>query len=394
VIFLISLLIICGVFFLGFLAIRNIVRILREKQIITYKSILMLAVVLVMITAILNIAVAVYLSALHASPPETSYIGWLLVLFLTVLPIAALLFFRSYQKIQLDLKNTSIRPGKTLLLSSAVIFILTWMAVTVVVSGRLAMILALKHDHIDMVKSLLNAGISAKMKIVATGEKRYPLHYAVLKGNREMTHLLITKGADVHVGGVLIDAIIGGNPEVVRILLQAGTDPNQESGYRSPLMWAVKKRNTTIVNMLLDHGANINFINSQDSTALDMARDQKYGEIVQLLLDHGAKEKLSSAKRERALFSAIEAKDINKTEMLLNKGADVNCLNDLHQTPLVRALIYKNHEAVRLLLKRGAKVDIRDVNGNDALDIARKNHDPDIENLLLQLGTQKTKQKK
>lgn len=371
-ILIIILMIICAVLCLGFLAIRNIVRILRAKQIITYKSIFMLAVVLVMITAIFYIAAAIYLSALHARPPETSYIRWLLVLSLTVLPVAVLLFFRSYQKTQRELKNKSIRGGKTRLLNSVVIFILIWIAVTVVISGRLAMILALKHDNVDLVKFLLNSGISPRMKIITTGEKRYPLHYAALKGSREMTYLLITKGANVRVKGVLIDAIIGGNPEVVQILLQAGTDPNQNSGYRSPLMWAVKKRNTTIVNMLLEHGADINFINSQDLTALDVVRDRKYGEIVQLLLDRGAREKLSSAQRERALFRAIEKKDINKTELLLNKGADVNCLNDLHQTPLIRALIYKNHETAKLLLKYGGKVDIRDVNGYDTLNIARK----------------------
>jgi len=254
--------------------------------------------------------------------------------------------------------------------------------------------LALKSDKVDTVKFLLNSGMSARMKIVATGEKRYPLHYAALKGSTEMTRLLIAKGADVHVEGVLIDAIIGGNPDVVQMLLQAGTDPNQDSGYRSPLMWAVEKRNAKMVNLLLDHGANINFINTQDMTALDMAREKGDQETAQLLLSRGAREKLSSAIREKALFSAIEDKDMNKMQLILNKGADINCLNELRQTPLIRALIFKNSEAAMLLLKHGAKVDIRDVNGNDALDIARKNNDADIENILFKHGAQKTRREK
>lgn len=393
-IFIISLMIICAVLSLGFLTIRNIVRILKAKRVIPYPSILMLAVILLVVTVILDIAVSIYLSALHAVPPETTYISRLLFLCLTVLPVAGLLFFRACQKARLDIKNTGARSNKTLFISSAVIFILIWLAMTVVFSGKLSMILALKHDRVDVVNFLLNSGISPGMKIVATGETRYPLHYAALKGSSKMTELLIAKGADANVKGLLIDAIIGGNPDVIQILLQAGTNPNQDSGYRSPLMWAVQKRNTKIVNMLLDHGANINFINSQDMTALDMARDQQYGEIVQLLLSRGAREKVSSAQRERALFSAIEEKDINKTELLLNKGADVDCLNDLHQTPLIRALIYKNHEAAKLLLKHGAKVDTRDVNGNDALDIAQQNNNQDIEKLLLQYGAKNAIRKK
>ncbi|HQG66518.1 MAG TPA: ankyrin repeat domain-containing protein [Smithella sp.] len=391
---LISLLIICVVLYLGFLTSRTLLRTLKASLVITYQSIFMMAVVLFVITAIIYIIVAINLSALHASPPETPYIGWLLFLFLTVLPVAGLLFFRSYQKAHLDPKKTGVHLSKTLLLSSFVIFILIWIAVTVVVSGRVAMILALKSDKVDTVKFLLNSGMSARMTIVATGEKRYPLHYAALKGSTEMTRLLIARGADVHVEGVLIDAIIGGNPDVVQMLLQAGTDPNQDSGYRSPLMWAVEKRNAKMVNLLLDHGANINFINTQDMTALDMAREKGDQETAQLLLSRGAREKLSSAIREKALFSAIEDKDMNKMQLILNKGADINCLNELRQTPLIRALIFKNSEAAMLLLKHGAKVDIRDVNGNDALDIAQKNNDADIENILFKHGAQKTRREK
>ncbi len=393
-ILLISLVIICVVLYLGFLAIRNILKTVKAKLVIPFRSILVMAAVLFVITAIIYIIIAINLSALHASPPETPYIGWLLFLFLTALPVAGLLFFRSYQKTYWETKQTDAHSGKAILFSSLVIFILIWMAVTVVVSGRVAMILALKNDRVDKVRFLLNSGMSARMKITATGESREPLHYAAMKGSARMARLLIDKGAAASIPGVLIDAIIGGNPEVVQMLLQAGTDPNQDSGYRSPLMWAVQKRDIKIAGMLLDHGASINFINSQDFTALDMARENGYQEIVRLLQSRGASEKLSSVRREEALFSAIEGKDMAKMQLALNKGADINCLNELRQTPLIRALIFKNNEAAMLLLKRGAKTDIRDVNGQDALDIARKNNTPDMEKLILLQGARNTGQGK
>lgn len=179
-----------------------------------------------------------------------------------MLPVAGLLFFRYYQKTQLDLKKTGVRSGKVVLASAFIIFIVIWIAVIVVLSGRLAMILALKNNDVDTVKFLLDSGISARMRIVATGEKRYPLHYAAMKGSSEIARLLITKGADVNCLNELS---------------------------QTPLIRAVIYKNGEAVRLLLEQGAKIDVRDVNNSNAWDIAQQNDNRDIEKLLLKHGAK---------------------------------------------------------------------------------------------------------
>lgn len=370
--------IVVGALVSGFFVIRSVIKVIKNKSVISYAFIILLGGFLLFLTAVIYVVVAISLSALHGSPPETAYIGWLLLLFLVVLPVSGLLFFRFYQKDQLDREKAGFRFKIPL-----AVFILLWLGFTVILSGRLAMILALERNDTDTVKLLLNLGISANMKMRITGEAHRPLYYAAYKGNQKMVRLLLDYGADVDAEkALLVEAIINGNPEVVKILLQKGADPNQDSGYNSPLMFAVEKRDREMVRLLVNGGANINFINSRDMTALDIAKEKGFSEIAPLLLRLGAREKISSPQRERALFSAVDDKDFQKMQMLLDKGTDINCLDDLHRTPLIHAVVYGSGEAALWLLKRGARVDIRDVNGRDTLVYAAEKNLVEVVNLL------------
>jgi ankyrin repeat protein len=73
------------------------------------------------------------------------------------------------------------------------------------------------------------------------------------------------------------------------------------------------------------------------------------------------------------------------TELLLDHGADPNYAVK-HITPLISAVIEHDLPLVRLLLAHGAKVNTKMPNGNTALRLARREHDSDIERLLLKAG--------
>lgn len=353
---------------LGFVTFRFFTTRTREKRIISYSLIFLLTILLVMLAAVIYVIFAISLSAMHGSPPETAYIGWLLVSILIVLPVGSLIFIRLYQEVHWGVKGAGGNHQKALLLkSSFAVFILSWLALTTVVTARLAMILSLENNDTGMVKLLLSLGISPNMKMVITGEEHRPLYYAACHGNSEMVRLLLAKGADISAEDALIDAIIAGSPEVIQILLQEGADPNQGSDYSSPLMWAVERRNSKIVRLLLEHGAKIDFINSRDMTAMDTAIEKGYGEITQLLLRHGAKTKISSPQREQAFFSAVDEKDFAKLQLLLDKGTNINSRDELQQSPLIHAISYGNREAAIWLLEHEAMTDILDVNGRNAL---------------------------
>jgi ankyrin repeat protein len=87
-------------------------------------------------------------------------------------------------------------------------------------------------------------------------------------------------------------ALHNAHTEVVRVLLDAGSDPNQalgEYGDNFPLRFAAPRGLTTVVELLLHHGADPNHtITTTAGTALTLASGQGLTHIVELLLDHGA----------------------------------------------------------------------------------------------------------
>jgi ankyrin repeat protein len=92
----------------------------------------------------------------------------------------------------------------------------------------------------------------------------------------------------------LYTAAVQGETEIVRLLLEAGADPNRESGGQSegtPLCAAASWGRTDVVWLLLQHGADPNLAERADEvpmTALAWARRNHPEESVRLLLDNGA----------------------------------------------------------------------------------------------------------
>ena len=80
-----------------------------------------------------------------------------------------------------------------------------------------------------------------------------------------------------------------GHDDIVDALIQAGADVNKQESYYgfTPLFFAVQGgRSTSIVEMLLKNGANLNVI-SMNRTPLDEANDNKDEAIIELLIKYG-----------------------------------------------------------------------------------------------------------
>jgi ankyrin repeat protein len=65
--------------------------------------------------------------------------------------------------------------------------------------------------------------------------------------------------------------------------------------------------------------------------------------------------------------------DIPMLQMLLRHRADVNHVNEYGQTALHIAVTIDNVEVIRFLLANRADATMRDVNGNEAIDLAGRN---------------------
>jgi hypothetical protein len=81
-------------------------------------------------------------------------------------------------------------------------------------------------------------------------------------------------------------AVLAGDESACRRLLAAGADPNwRGSDLYSPLMRAARANNHSLVQQLLDHGAEVDFVSGDGRRPLTVTWDRQ---IIQLLLDRGA----------------------------------------------------------------------------------------------------------
>ena len=82
------------------------------------------------------------------------------------------------------------------------------------------------------------------------------------------------------------------HPEILKYLLSLGssTKIKAKDGI-DPLLSAVEKRHVNIVRILLEAGANPNNALTKDNiNCLVQARENKHTEMIELLLEHGARE--------------------------------------------------------------------------------------------------------
>ena len=224
-----------------------------------------------------------------------------------------------------------------------------------------------------------------------------------------IVQLLLDAGADVRAGGhrasaeLLYLPIYRGNLDMMTILLDAGVDPNEHHRVCSPLGWAIKVRKPQHARLLVEHGADLESIDSCFINALYQLRDSEdflpaleialdlrpnlnleklmfaaanYGQVnaVKFLLRNGITPDVQVEDGIAALHAAAftPQDDIQIVELLLNAGAHVNINGGLFGSALQAAAISGKAKAVRLLLEHGALPNYAGGTYGTALEIAQK----------------------
>ena len=149
-------------------------------------------------------------------------------------------------------------------------------------------------------------------------------------------------------------AAIYGSAEAVRILLEAGADPNARNQQEAtPLIYAAWNFEKT--RLLVEKGAEVNVAAKNGTTPLMMAASA-FGNIgsVRYLLDRGALPKATDALGGDALIRAAWMSDPQAAALLLAKGANAHNADRAGMTALQMAPDFADCERVTLLLKAGA----------------------------------------
>lgn len=197
-------------------------------------------------------------------------------------------------------------------------------------TGKGPLTLAAETGSVDATRRLADAGASVTARDSIGGT---PLTWACGLGTAETVKILLDKGADIGVIDVngltpLIWAAGIGKPETVAILLEASPtlDLNVRDGVTgdSALMRAVRSGKLESVRLLINRKADVNLVNKQGYTPLQLAALSGTAEKVKLLIEANADLNTKDATGRTALDLAQRRTDAVGKEVsdyLQSKGA-------------------------------------------------------------------------
>jgi ankyrin len=164
---------------------------------------------------------------------------------------------------------------------------------------------------------------------------------------------------------------------IVRMLLAHGAHPDGAGVRSSTLTMAAFRRKPDFIQVLLRAGANPNWQDRKfGATPLQMAALSGDTRTCVLLLHHGAKVSLQTKDGQTALNAAAQGLAPNIVALLLSKGADPNHAGHDGCTPLIDAVRESpsNQKAavmvVTMLIRHGADPALKDKSGKSAIDFA------------------------
>jgi ankyrin repeat protein len=186
----------------------------------------------------------------------------------------------------------------------------------------------------------------------------------------------------------LIDAVRSKNKTAVQTLLQQRVDVNaSEPDGTTALHYAARIEDAESVELLLRSGANAKAANRYGATPLYLACVSGNATIVEALLQSGADPNAVLPDGETALMTAARTGKVDAVRALLAHGANANAKEPVRgQTPLMWAAAEGNADVIRLLVERGADIQTRSNGGFTALLFAAREGRVQAVKVLLAAG--------
>jgi ankyrin repeat protein len=210
---------------------------------------------------------------------------------------------------------------------------------------------------VDEVERLIDAGADVS---IANNYGASPMSLAAEIGHAEILELLLDAGADVNSATPEgLTALHGvartGNLEAARLLIERGATVDAREGWggQTPLMWASARRHPEMMQLLIDHGADVDLAGTNRDYQRHVTAEGRPKS-----LDSGGLTPLLYAARENCLACV---------EVLIDSGADLNLPDPDLVSPLHLAIMNANWDIAKRLIEAGADVNQWDLFGESPL---------------------------
>lgn len=231
--------------------------------------------------------------------------------------------------------------------------------------------LAADFGHIEIMNMLLKA--KAEIKLSDS-----PLKWACIRNNVDAVKILLERGANPNheTFEIFGYALVKGYIEIVTLLLAYHADPNRvlEGLAVTPLYFAVQVLDTSLIDLLLSHGAHPNIATCAGMTPLHLASQQGDVMIIKKLLAHGADINQVDQLNHSPLFYAVSHQRAEVVKLLLEQHADLTLRHNTHQVnPLLLAVTNNDYLIAKLLINSNANRLEKNALGQSALRLALAN---------------------
>ena len=140
----------------------------------------------------------------------------------------------------------------------------------------------------------------------------------------------------------------------------------------------------------IERGEDVNEVNEDNWTPLMYAichSSEDNLECMRTLINHGANVNGRDNNQSTALHYAATYNNIDGINLLLDNGAEIDPVNSYNETPLMLTCRYNDDiNSTRVLLERGANLTIPDSDGDTCLHCATTNLNIDMIKLLFEYG--------
>ena len=183
-----------------------------------------------------------------------------------------------------------------------------------------------------------------------------------------------------------------GHLTVVQYLLEQGADKEKANNNgASPLFLAAQNGHLGVVQKLLEQGANVNKANNVGVSPLWIAAYYGHLVVVQFLLEQGADKDKTRSDGSSPLWIAALQGHLGVVQYLLEHGADKNKAKNDNTTSISIAAQNGHLAVVQYLLEQGVDKDKADNDGYSPLFVAAQEGHLPVVQYLLEQGADKDK---